>query len=285
MNAVLEHTKRRAARTTKPVAQVDTAREAFRQLYDVLMHASHTDEPHLTGDSDRLLDCAASMADAASLECWIDRDPVDDAEVKAYDIAALVIASVKVEGDTCSAERLALLRTAEQLLAGLADDKDVLRSALDAWSGQARDGNSRREPHPLLSGLLGQLRIAEAMTMFAFKGVDGESNPGSIPNGLLDMAADHMAAIISGLHEKHSFNESDQSSLLFELGRFEHLIHGAIGSIERERRLSSQSGESEDFREGVRLEYLDELIAHAEGLHRDCDMGLWTPMFKETGNV
>jgi hypothetical protein len=97
---------------------------AFSTLANLLRQAAHTDEPHAySGNSDRLLNVAADLASAAS-----DNVPEpEDAERLGYDIAALVIASRSVRGDTSSEERNACIAQAKPLLAWLTEASDVLQ--------------------------------------------------------------------------------------------------------------------------------------------------------------
>jgi hypothetical protein len=97
---------------------------AFSTLANLLRQAAHTDEPHAySGNSDRLLNVAADLASAAS-----DNVPEpEDAERLGYDIAALVIASRNVRGDTSSEERNTCIAQAKPLLAWLTEASDVLQ--------------------------------------------------------------------------------------------------------------------------------------------------------------
>lgn len=122
-----------ATTPSKPVAAAPVENEgytpaklkkAFGMLADTLRQAAHTDEPHaLSGDSDRLLNIAADLARAAH-----DNVPeATEAERLGYNIAALVIASRTVPGDTYSLERQAYVAQAKPVLAWITEAGDVLR--------------------------------------------------------------------------------------------------------------------------------------------------------------
>lgn len=290
MNAVATPTKTAAKKRAAPdKATLTTAADPlgamFRQLSLHLRNAAFADADGdiMIGHSLRLLRMAASMAGALGGEYWSARP--EEAQDAGYDIAALIVAALGVEHDRQGAYALGEIRAAVLVLGQMTGDNDVLEGALNGYGMHESvqpptPPQERAEPHPLLPGLIGQLRHTEAMTQFAFKGADGGDNPGSTPNGLLDMAAEQIEAIVSDLEAKPALHLEDQTDLLFRLGRFENLIWGAIGAIERECKLRNLSGEGEDFRENTRLEFLDELIENTKTLHEDCDLGMWAKVFQ-----
>jgi hypothetical protein len=100
------------------------ARDLFASTADALRMASLTDEPHLySGASDRLLRIAADIASAAADEGLTG----DDAEHRAFDIAAVVHAARWVPADSCSQEREVLIERAGKLLNVLAATDDALQ--------------------------------------------------------------------------------------------------------------------------------------------------------------
>lgn len=142
-------------------------------------------------------------------------------------------------------------------------------------------GAASQNRPPLANVLITELRMLRERTFFAFKGVDGSDSPGTPTNGLLDMATDYMDEIIANL-ESATFDEELQGSLLFDLGRFEHLICGAIGVIEREQRFADEP----DVRESVRLEHLDALLERSGDTHNNLDVGgKFYGLFKEAGDA
>ena len=98
----------------------------FTALANSLRYASHTDELHShSGDSDRLLRIAADVASAAS-----DNPPQgEDAQHRAFDIAALTVAAMRVPGDTCSAARFDVLQEVKATLQWLTDCEDVMQDS------------------------------------------------------------------------------------------------------------------------------------------------------------
>lgn len=100
---------------------------AFAALADSLRMAALTDEPHeRSGDSNRLLHVAADLAGAARDEV---PDP-EEAERLGFDIAALVIASRSVPGDTSSLERQAHIAEAKPVLSWITEAGDVLQDKI-----------------------------------------------------------------------------------------------------------------------------------------------------------
>lgn len=109
--------------------QIENTRTLFSGLADALREASLTDEPHsYSGDSDRLLRIAADLASAATDEAL----EGEEAQHRAFDIAAVVHAAQLVPADTCGQERTALLERAGGILNILADTSDALQ-----WGGSA----------------------------------------------------------------------------------------------------------------------------------------------------
>lgn len=98
-------------------------------LSSVLGDAANTDEAeNWSGESTRLLRVAHELADQLHIR------PEDSGNCgslanRAFTIAALVKAALKVPGDTPSAERLALIEQARPALVGLTEDPAVL----DGW--------------------------------------------------------------------------------------------------------------------------------------------------------
>lgn len=290
MNAVVipakKAAKKRAAPAKAPLTTVaDPMGTMFMRLSLHLRNAAFAEEDGgiMSGHSIRLLRTAASMAGAQGGKYWAAR--AEDVQHAGCDIAALIVAALGVEHDRQGAYALGEIRAAALILGEMTGDNDVLEGALNAYGKREiaqppTPPQERAEPHPLLPGLISQLRHAEAMTRFAFKGADGGDNPGTTPNSLLDMAAELIEGIISVLEEKPALCPEDQTYVLFRLGQFENLIWGAISAIERECRRHNPSGEGEDFREATRLEFLDELIDHTTALHGDCDLGMWAKIFQ-----
>jgi hypothetical protein len=104
--------------------QIENTRTLFSGLADALREASLTDEPHsYSGDSDRLLRIAADIASTAVDEALHG----EEAQFRAFDIAACVRAAQWVPADTCGQERAALLKRAGAILNILADTSDSLQ--------------------------------------------------------------------------------------------------------------------------------------------------------------
>lgn len=101
------------------------------QLYGLLNAAWQTDDPDLySGDSDRLL------AAGADLVMNMVRSEITEAQAESplYNVAAQIKAAMMVPGDTPSAERLALIEQAGEILKHLLDDP----KALDVWTAPAQ---------------------------------------------------------------------------------------------------------------------------------------------------
>lgn len=138
MNATTLASTRKAAKTktsttdkaSSPIENEASTPEDFKAgfttLANSLRYASHTDEPHShSGDSDRLLRIAADIASAAC-----DNTPLgEEAQHRAFDIAALTIAALRVPGDTCSSARFDVLQEVKTTLQWLTDCKDVMQDS------------------------------------------------------------------------------------------------------------------------------------------------------------
>ena len=107
------------------VATATAIANAFERVQEALHAAAMTDEPHaFSGDSDRILQQASDLAGrtAAVVLSSI------EAERKAFDVAALVKAALRVPGDTASDERNAFIEEARVLLAWLTECEQVLET-------------------------------------------------------------------------------------------------------------------------------------------------------------
>ncbi|RYF52805.1 MAG: hypothetical protein EOO27_27720 [Comamonadaceae bacterium] len=130
-----------------------TVKAAFASVSALLDSAHDTDEDHQwTGDSDRLLRIAVTVADLA---CGEKLTPAN-APTTAFDIGALVRASRLVPGDGESPTRKALIDQAEQHLDWIADSTgtctpDLQRPLLAPKPGQPQ---AKTPPHDASRDLL-----------------------------------------------------------------------------------------------------------------------------------
>lgn len=127
----------------KPVDRITNAQHAFAEIGVALTAACGTDEPHgWSGDSDRLLRIAADIAEREAQRIYEGQD----AEHRAYDIAALIKAARLVPGDTESSSRAALLATAELHLAVLTEDAACLRIGATRPPSPSKNTQGASEP-------------------------------------------------------------------------------------------------------------------------------------------
>jgi len=120
--------KRTNAEVAEEVRLGEKRGQQFRVLSTLLYQAADTDEdPVGTGYSDRLLRMAGDVAQAAGEVNWIGGcESMGPAEHKAFDIAALVDAAMRVPGDPCSEIRKALLDQIKAILVEMTEADDCL---------------------------------------------------------------------------------------------------------------------------------------------------------------
>lgn len=160
----------------------------FTALANALRYASHTDEPHSSsGDSDRLLRIAADVASEAS-----DNPPEgEDAERRAFDIAALTIAALRVPGDTCSPERFSVLQEVKTTLQWLTDCEDVLQEKAPPHLTTA-NGFNAKQFELILETIAGKARTAQQLLMLLQSSEMGEQYTQDV---CLDAITDMVTAI------------------------------------------------------------------------------------------
>lgn len=143
MNAVIEKalaktttSRARAPQAPAPAEQDPRFQGALMQLYSLLNEAWQTDDPdQYSGDSNRLLATGADLV----MDLVRAETPRSEAERELYDIAAQIKAAMLVPGDTPSAERLALVEQAGEILKHLLEDP----KALDAWTPPEQEEEPR----------------------------------------------------------------------------------------------------------------------------------------------
>jgi len=164
---------------------------AFGSIADLLTSAYCTDEPHsYSGDSDRILRMAADVAESVM---GLPPD-AEQAQHVAFDIAALILASRRVPGDTESSERQALIASATPLLRWLTDDADVLQEKRLAAAPCREDGLNAVQLAQVLETVAGRTQTLRQILMI----LQTETNPVDQWENLVFINAAEIAAASIG---------------------------------------------------------------------------------------
>lgn len=271
MNAVVIRPKKVAAKRTED-AIADPDRANFAKL-GLLLHDAAQDGSGAawSGNSLRLLQCAADIAEQAASNSWIG---IPNADSTAYDVAALVIAASRVPGDEITSKQRALLDEARTILVALTEgDERVLDDSPPAGAAQPA------EQDPRITEVIEGLERLGAMVDFAFEGRT-EGDTGSTENNLLSLASDYLDSIADDVQSGYLLGDEDPGrghpELIHRLGRFEHLIE-AIGVVIGARYPDSH-------REQARLDYLQQVLTKADEFYNDCECGKWEDALRKKPN-
>ncbi|MDO9357902.1 MAG: hypothetical protein Q7T70_02775 [Polaromonas sp.] len=165
--------------------------KAFSDLSAVLHEAYRTDEVHsYSGDSDRLLRVASDLATTAS----VSPPNAEDTEHLAFDVAALIVASRRVPGDSASAERQALIAKAKAILMGLTEGSDVLQEQPAAPI--FRDGGAKLEQS--VQSVAAALKAIVQQAKDSYDGARESEEVSIYAHTLVDIALEELGRLSGG---------------------------------------------------------------------------------------